>query len=300
MSKTIIRLHVLVFAALVGLSGWSESDAAVIDGYEQARNDRFVADGSFIGDGFDWSGVGLSERARWGTLVGPNTVISAGHFAPSGNISFYAEDDPESELVQRTIVRGERIAETDLWVGCLGEAVPDSITTYTIATDLLTSGNFSSWAQAGSEVFLVGRSPSAHIETQDVAVGRNTIVAFGEDDVFQSGLGVDLDSIGLVYDRPEFIPGEPNPNYVEFEAHLEVGDSGAPLFAVVDGQLVLLGVNSFITETNSIASHASYVGNQSDAIHSISSECAAAVPEPEMAIPLLCLGVLVTLRRRSL
>ena len=200
--------------------------------------------------------------------------------------------------MQRTIVSGERIAETDLWVGCLGETVPDSIATYAIATDLLTSNNFASWTHAGGEAFVVGRSPNSHTTTQNVAVGKNTLVGFGENDVYDSGLGSDVDSLSLVYDRPEYIPGEPNPNYIEFEAHLEVGDSGAPLFAVVDGQLVLLGVNSFITETTSIASHVSYVGNQSDTIHSFSEECAATVPEPEMVFPLLCLGLLPILRRR--
>lgn len=293
MSKLTATLTLILFSSL--------GHAAVIDGYDLEQNDRFVAEASFIGEDFDWSGVGITDRGRWGTLIGPNTVISAGHFAPSGSISFYADNRPGGAATERTIATGEQIADTDLWVGCLSQAVPDSIATYSIVTDLLTTNNFGAWTHAGGEAYIVGRSPSPHEITQNVAIGKNTIVGYGENDVFDSGLGTNVDTLGLVYDRPEFIPGFPNPDYIEFESHLEVGDSGAPLFAEVNGELVILGINSFITETTSIASHVSYVGNQSDTIHALNAECVAAIPEPRLATPLLLAAICVIfrLRRRS-
>ena len=273
--------------------------AAVVDGYSLTANDRFADSVDFIGVESDWSGVGMTPAGRWATLIGPNTVISAGHFPPSGIVNFFSNNDPDETPVQREIVGGRRIENTDIWVGCLDELVPNTITPFAIATEMLNSGNFASSSYASAHAFVVGRSPSTHPVVQDMTVGQNVVVGYGENDVFRSGLGSNVDSLSFVFDRQNLIAGLPNPDYVDFESHLEVGDSGAPLLVARDGELVLIGVNSFITQADNLVSHASYVGNESDEIHQYVQHCLSQIPEPESQTMFLFLFIVAFLKQRN-
>jgi len=285
-----------LFVATVILVG--TSDAAVIDGYEMATNDRFAQSPNFIGAAHDWSGVGMTTGGRWATLIGSNTIVSAGHFQPSGRINFFPGTDPSVSAVRRDIIDGQRIADTDLWLGCLDDSAPDQIAVYDYTTTALTPATYSEWDHASATAFVVGRSAGSYPTVQDQAVGRNKIVAYSNNDPFNSGLGESVDTLNLVYD-PIAFGSITNPNYVAFESLLEVGDSGAPLFVDMDGDLVLLGINSFVMTTTSTTSHVSYLGNEADQVQSFVTHCIQQVPEPgSNGLGVLgCMMMLLAVRR---
>ncbi len=116
----------------------SVAESAIIAGYSDATNDRFTNSPQFIASSYNLSGVGKSSGGQWATLVSRNTVVSAYHAQPSGNIFFYADNDPSSTPVTRQIIGSQRIGNSDLWIATLNQNVDASIMHYTFASTLLT------------------------------------------------------------------------------------------------------------------------------------------------------------------
>ncbi|MFM7738256.1 MAG: PEP-CTERM sorting domain-containing protein, partial [Planctomycetota bacterium] len=89
---------------------------------------------------------------------------------------------------------------------------------------------------------------------------------------------------------------------VRFEAYLQGGDSGAPLFIERNGKLLLLGTNSLIVTNGSgqvVSSGVAYVGNQAGFIWKFTN--ASAVPEPTASWLLATLaGFILTRTRRRI
>ena len=230
----------------------------VINGFSSETNDRFTNSGSFIGSEFNFSGV--SRNGRWGTLISPNVMLTATHYPISGTVSFYTGNDPNEVPIQRTVISGQQVGSSDLWAVVLNAPVPDSIQIYQFATDsfsyipatppeisIESAGPFQ-----GLTAFMVGVSPTVHANnTIDQAVGQNLISGYAEDVPF---LGfTDNDSIILEYDSPG----------ISFESYVQTGDSGAPLFVARDGELLLLGVNSFqLTGSNGYRDFGNYLYRQ--------------------------------------
>jgi hypothetical protein len=143
--------------------------------------------------------------------------------------------------------------------------------------------------------YLFGRSPEADdgnpnewIRSQ--AVGRNSITGYVENINFLGN--TDNDALLLFYE------GGGGAGSVQYEAYLQGGDSGAPMFVDINGQLVLLGTNAFINTgglggTPPIFSGINYTGNQAAFITNYIN----AVPEPSVVF-LLALGQLGCLFRR--
>jgi len=272
-----------------------------IDNYSSETNDRFqdsdVPDAFFLS--YDLSGVGQSDSGRWATLIGPNTIVSANHLRPSGAISFYPDNLSSSTPIQIAISSdSQRIANTDLWLARLAEHVPGSIHVFAhakaqIRAPTAQNGSNSEFSFKGDHVFMTKRSPAGFPATQDQAYGTNIISSFVENDT-SAGLGT-VDAFELAY----------NVGGTMYEAFLQPKDSGAPLFtAGENGELLLLGVNSYITTTagdepEPIASYVSYLGNESATIDALVAQWAA-VPEPSsfvsLAIAVLAVGFVL---RRS-
>ena len=63
------------------LQGLAGSNGLQNEGHQgpSARNDRFYAgaDKAFIGQPYDWSGVGLSSNGSWATMISPTYFVSA-------------------------------------------------------------------------------------------------------------------------------------------------------------------------------------------------------------------------------
>ncbi len=270
----------------------------IINGYTAATNDRFTNSGAFIGSGLNFSGVGQTTGARWATAISRNVVISAWHFPPTGTVNFYANNDPSGIPVTRNVVSGLQVPNTDLYLAVLDSNLPTSITHYSFATEAI-SGPPLTLSNAGiyqnMNAYMVGRSPEPHPGFRDQAVGRNRITSYVENVNF---LGLtDADSLLLFYDSTS------NPNFVQYEAYLQGGDSGGPMFVDFGGNLRLLGINSFINfggiNANPAYSGISYTGNQAAFIQAYIA--ANSIPEPS-ALALILVGCLIPActRRRGL
>ncbi len=271
-----------------------------ISNYSDATNDRFTNSSSFVFNGFNLSGIGRSTNGRWATLIDRDIVVSANHFAPSGDISFYADNNPSTTPVVRQVAASTRIGTSDLWIAKLNSPVDASILHFNYATDVLTgvpqtvpgtvplvpAGPYD-----GNVGIMVGQSPATgQLAQQDQAFGQNVIYGFSKSFMFLGGV---TDALVMTVDQ------QGNGDYVNFEAALVDGDSGAPFF-IVDGgnNLKLLGINSFVlqnqTTNATVANGVTYIGNY---ITGINNFTATAVPEPASLL-MLATTAAILLRRR--
>ena len=292
------RVFLSSFVVVCFLVGVSESSAdIVIDGFTDQTNDRFTNSSSFVGAHLDFSGVG--RNGRWATLISDNVVISANHFRPSGAISFYESNDSSIAPVVRNIVGpGQQIGSSDLYVSVLDAPVSSNIKVYDFATEFLSAPPNSGIQDAGifqgEEAYLVGISPTSRSNVAlDQAVGRNRVSGYIENLSFLGN--TDNDSLLFI----EEVAGDPD--FVQFESQFRGGDSGGPTFIERNGELVLLGINSFINGAGSDLefSGITYVGNFADEINSFIASNAA-VPEPGSAsLMVLAMVALCSVRHRS-
>jgi len=294
-------LNFLLFLILIGALPSTGNADIIIDDFTDATNDRFTNSSSFIGAGFDFSGVAL--RQGWSTLISENVIITAEHSRGTGQMRFFPSNDPNSTPVIRTILAGgQQIGETDLFLRVLDAPVTSGIKIYDFATEAISAPPFDANTNAGlftagsfqNEVaFMVGISPTPRSNANaviDQAVGRNIISGYVEDFPFDGK--TDNDSLILLRESPG------DAGYVQHESRLVTGDSGAPLFVVRNGELLLLGVNSFSASTGTQFSGITYIGNQADEINAFIA-ANAAVPEPgALGVGLLALIGLSTRRRR--
>jgi hypothetical protein len=248
-------------------------------------------------DGFDLSGVGQTNLgpgglpSNWATAISRNVIISAYHARPNINetIHFYPGNDPSVSSVQRHVVSGVKIGGTngtDLYLGLLNAKLDSSIRSYDFAQEPLSgpppSGGMASVVPAGIDLYqgldayMFGTSPfdedsdpaDDRFNFNDVAVGRNKISGYTENFPFSSN--TDNDALILFHE----VMGDAD--FVPFEARLRGGDSGAPLFVDIDGDLRLLGTNAFLLSGDA-GSGVNYTGNQAAAINAF---IIASVPEP--------------------
>ncbi|WP_168211065.1 hypothetical protein [Mariniblastus fucicola] len=288
----------MLFLILVSVVGGNTQADIIIDDFTDETNDRFTNSGSFIGAGFDFSGVG--RRSGWSTLVSQNVVITAEHSRGSGQVSFYPSNDPNSTPVVREILAGgQQIGSTDLYLRVLDEPVSSDIKIYDFATESISapaydentnSGLFNAGSFQNEIAYMMGVSSTDHASPRiDQAVGRNVISGYIEDIPFDGK--TDNDSLILLRESPG------DAAYVQYESRFVTGDSGAPLFVESNGELLLLGVNSFISTTGTELSGVTYIGNHAGEINAFIS--ANAVPEPNViGLGLLALIGLSTRRRK--
>lgn len=284
-----------VSGLLVGLIGVTPSRAdIIIDGYTAQTNDRFTNHASFIAADFNLSGVGQASNGRWATAISRNVIISANHFRPTGTITFFETNDPNGNFVTRTVVSGIKVPNTDLYLGVLDSFLPGSIVHYSFATEPLSGPEgtlVSAGIYQGMNAYLFGRSPETQASNRDHAVGRNRISGYLENVDFAGNS--DNDALLLIYDSPG------DPNYVDFEAYLQSGDSGGPLFVDIDGEFRLMGTNAFINSGGinnpPVFSGINYTGNQTEFINDFIIQ---SIPEPSALVILMTTAVILIPRRR--
>lgn len=307
-----VSLLALILVALVTTPAAAD---IVINGYTAPTNDRFTNSSSFIMSQFNLSGVGQTDggtsgtQGRWATAISRNVIITANHYRPQtgASIYFYSGNDAGATPVTRSVVSGMQVGSTDLWIGVLDSTLPSTIQHYNFATEMLTgtppaNGNIfidpaGSFQDANAYMF--GKSPFDHnadpnddrTSYNDQAVGRNQVFGYSENLPFNGN--TDNDTLVMWHDSPG------DPDFVQYEAQLRGGDSGGPMFIERDGQLLLLGINSFLlNDANGVvASGITYVGNQSSAIQAFIN--ANAIPEPASAgLGLIILAAGAIRRRR--
>ena len=279
--------------------GSTASADIIIDGYTDEENDRFTNSSSFIAAGLDFSGVG--RRPSWGTLIAPNVVIGAAHAigGAAGQYEFYADNDPNSTPVVRSEISRSRISGTDLTLVLLDANVGPTITHYNFAQEVLSadpfdadtnSGLFNAGSFQDEVAYVFGISPADSASTAvDQAVGRNRVSGYIENIDFQGN--VDNDSLLFARDF------EGDDDFVEHETLVQGGDSGAPVFIERNGELLLIGVNSFRATDNTF-SGITYTGNLAGEINSFIT--LNAVPEPSSVTLLVIAGLGAFVRRRRL
>jgi hypothetical protein len=215
-----LRAGVLGFVGLLVLTSVSYADLWV-QGYSANLHNRFYvgADRTFIGQGYDWSGVG--QNGTWATMVSPTYFVSANHYHPAGGstLTFYegnTTNHPHAYTVDSTFAANSG----DLFLGRLTSPIPasDHVGYYPIL-------KLSSDSQyAGQEIFVYG-VPNR--------VGRNRITAvFGTKE---------MEYEYNTYGNPATVGAD--------EAYLASGDSGAPSFTVYGSALTLLGTHQSHTGT---------------------------------------------------
>ncbi len=179
-----------------------------------STNDRFYSgsDEAFIGQGYDWSGVGENSAGQWATMISPSYFISANHYHPSPGdvVTFYSGNSTSSPSYSFTVASGVEIGTSDLYLGKLSTPIPaaDDIATYPIWT-LPTLSDYT-----GMNMFIYG-TPNK--------VGLNTIALASSTQVYYT-----FSTTGG--DGPD-------------TAYLMSGDSGAPSFGYANGQLAVIGVH---------------------------------------------------------
>ena len=210
--------------------------ALTIQNYNSTQHDRFANNANFIGNGFNWGGVGRTSGS-WGTLISPTFVLTATHAAGAGPIRFYTSNDPNGGYVQRNIVQNIAITQSgsnkpsDLTLSRLDSAV--SGVDFFPILDLPTSAQY-----INQTLFVFGLSTSGDPFT-NVRVGRNQI-----DDILPlfshpnlNGGNSKNDVFTYDFDNPGGLGAD--------EARVEGGDSGGSSFVIANGKPALVGIHWF-------------------------------------------------------
>lgn len=203
--------------------------AMVVNGYTPQRHDRFYsgADKAFVGQPFDWSGVGNSGGASgtgtWATLISDSFFLSATHAHPGGSVTFFPTNAATGGVTYN-VTGGWQIGSSDLWLGQLNRpaGAADGLASYPIY------GPQSDGEYVGDEIYNYGVPHR---------VGRNHIDSIGNATV--SG----VTGRALFFDRDTFSGGAGID-----ETYLQPGDSGGPSFAAINGELALVGIHWAISE----------------------------------------------------
>lgn len=281
------RLVALVAGLFVVSMAVETSAALFVTGYTPETNDRFTNHPSFIAGSFNLGGIGQTSSGQIATAVSANVVIGSWKNQPTGQLYFFEGNNPTSSPIVRNILSPTRIAGTDLFLGVLDSALPTTITPFNFTRTTLSgppgvitgAGPF-----AGVNTFVVGTSnigpgsyPGAAGYTNQ-RVGQNRVGGPVLNNGFVENLslggfdGTNMDALML----HKNFPGEAN--FVQYEAWMEAGDEGAPVFMEDGGKLTLLGTNLFNWAMPTTFVAVSFVGNSATAIDNFIQ--ANTVPEP--------------------
>jgi hypothetical protein len=199
----------------------------IVRSFQALRHERFYSgnDKAFIGDPYDFSGVGQGTSGQWATLISDCFFISATHSHPGigTNVTFWETNSLSGPSHTYSVMGGQQILGTDLWVGFFAAAVDASLARYPIL-DLPSASDY-----LGLTAFNYGVNHR---------VGLNIL-----EDVQFVGPGFP-NEIGFIYDYDN----SDTPSLGGDETFLQGGDSGGPSFSVVSGLLALTGIHSGITD----------------------------------------------------
>lgn len=327
MNKTVFPSQLLL-GAILWLGAATISGANDVANHSAETNDRFQNDGSFIGNGYDFSGIGRTQDGNWATRIGSNYFISANHFHPGTgeNVKFYSSNDPSGPSYTYATAGGFHIAGTDLWIGYFNEALDSSLKTYSYNTTAANS--LADTGVANTDVFMLGNSITSDAayggagKLTDVVVAQNqaeswleagttTVVAPGVNNNFASAAGWDQ----IVTFKN--LSGDTENTFKNHEGQLQSGDSGSPLLSFAGGELIVQGIayavvtggggltGNFIDTLGPspspdpyekrVASFYTYTGSYHTNIQSTVANIPAPVPEPSAGMLFLlgCSGLLM-------
>jgi uncharacterized protein YuzB (UPF0349 family) len=251
--------RVFFLLIVLGIPSAASADLQVL-GYAPEKHDRFyqpVPNSSdpakdFIGDGFDWSGVGrgywssLSTYGGWATMISEEHFLGSAHNTPpaGGTFTFFQGNNTATSWVG-TIAGGTRIGVSDLWVGSFTSTPPAWVTRYPI----IKRQNTTNWTSyLDTEIYIFGQT--ATTGASDIRLGRNQaskIEANGT--IIQPGGGTSYVGplVHWTYDTGLGGVGDD-------EAITAGGDSGGATFVVGPSGPALLSTHSAVArDTNASA-----------------------------------------------
>lgn len=237
----------------VGLAATVSLQAVVIDGFSAERHNRFAGtfpsapvpntSASFIGDGYDWSGVGWDAglATRNIALISSQYFVFATHYAPGSTLHFFSPTlyaanpgNPAAAVVSYTWNAANTYTFqlpgaptiSDFAVGRLDTPINSAhgLASYPI----LNLGSLVPYL--GLELLVYGFSSA----TTSPTIGRNVVDGFEWIDVRG---GDNQDETFAVFHFDE--------NQADSAAY-QGGDSGGPLFSAFQGELALVGTHSAV------------------------------------------------------
>jgi hypothetical protein len=196
------------------------------------RQDRFYVgtDKNFLGQAFDWSGVGQASNGTWVTMISPDYFVSAAHYHPGADntVTFYEGNDPNGPSHQFTVASWSFQTSfnglpSDLWLGKLTTPIPaDDHITYYPVLGLPSDSDY-----VGRMIYVNGKPNT---------VGRNVIDritdALEGDPAYKDTVSMEFD-----YNTVSGLGAD--------ECYLIGGDSGGPSFVDANGQLALVGIHYY-------------------------------------------------------
>jgi hypothetical protein len=234
----------LILSALLVCLG--DVQALQVTNYSSTVNDRFSSgfatnpvantNPSFVGAGYDWSGVGWSatDGTKGFGFISPQHYLVATHYGGAANIRVEQIDGTLATSSQRGVTNtGFGIplgGVPDLSLGALSDPIvdPSHVARYGVL-DLNSSSTINSpAAYQNLAVYLYGRGPNG---ASSPRIGLTTIS------------GVTSSGTNQFFSTPRT------------QVQLEVGDSGSPAFMVwtnVNGgkEITIIGNNAAINDTN--------------------------------------------------
>ncbi len=290
MRPAISRGLVVLFPVVLGIVALCTSAARAdlyIQGYQPQLNDRLYSglDKAFIGQSQDWSGVGKAGD-RWVTMISSQYFVSVANKAPSGSVTFYANNTAASAHTYQidssfSFSPTYLGLDTNILLGRLTAPIDpaDNIHSYPIL-QYTNNGTVDDNAYIGLPIYMYGQSSR---------VGTNSVDRVLRQDMFADTPSTEADfNVGV---------GD--------EAYVMSGDAGAPTFGVYNGELALLGVHMYNYGTVDGAPVDGYASGDaflpafvSQLAGQMNGQTLYVVPEP-MTIALLAAGGLLMLRRRK-
>src|SRR5689334_11694979 len=114
--RTIVRSLALLACGVLSANAQAE---LLVRWYVPNEHERFNNSPLFIGQPYDWSGVGRTAPGHWATMVSPHYFLSATHSHPGVGdvITFYGTNDVNGPTQNVTVMSGTAVAGTDIWLG---------------------------------------------------------------------------------------------------------------------------------------------------------------------------------------
>jgi hypothetical protein len=276
-----MRRFLTLIAALLWLMPVGIASAEMtLQGYRAEKHDRFYVGEApvkaFIGDPYNWSGVGRSSDSRWATMVSDSYFLSANHYHPDtgAKIEFYSTNSPGGSYETHTVASGVQIAGSDLWLGKLEEKVSANVAKCSILS-LTQESRYDDLS-----LYTFGLSDKSTPTQRNMRLGRNNL---DPGSIHSETLDGTTDSTtGQVY---LFDYDNPPDGMGADESYLEVGDSGGPsLVTDFGGKPALVGIHWFNNEKKTVPWYSgdTFVPYYINAINTAmsSGEQLTLVPEP--------------------